>query len=128
MRKNVRTVVAETVKKEVKSYIRLALKYTLFVIAFVYLFVNIHVSQTISPLYDRFITEDIKAAADLTKKVHTLSDGDTIATMQGSIYGPQFATELNSDQTEIDQKINMYKTLLAYNPKARDVLYDLYLL
>lgn len=128
MKKDISAVVAEAVREEIFSFVRLGIKYIIFIVLFVFLILNIRLSETINPLYDQFITENINASADLTKKVRFLPEGKEIRAMQSEIYGNGFDILLAKDESVIQQKINTYENLLSNNPQARDVLYNLYLL
>ncbi len=128
MKKDISTVVAEAVREEMISYVKLGIKYIIFVVLFAYLIFNIQLSQSIHPLYGSFITEDINSAVELTKKTRYLPEAKEIRSIQSQVYGPEFDNIMASDETAIQQKIDVYQQALAQNPKSRDVLYNLYLL
>ncbi len=104
------------------------LKYLLIFFAFILLIVNFISSQTISPIYFRFVNNDKKAVINFLQKIKTFPEFQKILEMNKNIYGETIKNEVFKEENKKRVMINNLEQILTKNPKARDVLYSLYLL
>jgi len=95
---------------------------------FAFLFLNLVFSQLISPIYFRFINNDKNATINFLQKIKTFPEFQKILEMNKNIYGKTVEEETFRQENEKKLMINNLEQKLMINPKARDVLYSLYLL
>jgi tetratricopeptide (TPR) repeat protein len=93
-----------------------------------FLFLNLISSQFISPLYSQVVNGNKKATISFLEKIKTFSEFQKILEMNKNIYGNGIETEVFRQEDEKKLLINNLEQKLLINPKARDVLYSLYLL
>jgi tetratricopeptide (TPR) repeat protein len=93
-----------------------------------FLFFNSISSQVISPLYFQFVNKNRQAVVDYLIKIKPLSEFKKILGMNKNIYGKGIENDIFNEEAERKQTIKNLEQLLTKNPKARDVLYRLYLL
>lgn len=93
---------------------------------FLILIINLIYSQLISPLYLRFVNNDKKATISFLQKIKTLPEYSRILEMNSNIYGNSVKDEITKQENKKKEMINNLEQQLTINPKARDVLYDLY--
>ena len=95
---------------------------------FVFLFFNLIYSQLISPVYFGFVNNDKNAAVSLLGKIKAFPEFQNILEMNKNIYGKTVEEETFHQENDEKLMINNLEQKLRINPKARDVLYSLYLL
>ena len=95
---------------------------------FTILFLNLISSQFISPIYFRFVNNDKNATVSFLEKIKTFPEFQKILEMNNNIYGPTLQEEIFAQENKKKEMINNLEQQLTINPKARDVLYSLYLL
>jgi len=100
----------------------------IYLLLFFFLFLNVFFSQNISPLYYSFVTEDKKAAVEFLKSIKNTDYFSEELNKYKNIYGPNIESLVFAQDTQRKQKIINVEAALEKNQKARDVLYDLYLL
>lgn len=93
-----------------------------------FLFLNLISSQLVSPLYFQIVNGNKKATISLLEKIKTLPEFQKIMIMNKNIYGKEIAVEIFRQENEKKLLIKNLEQELLINPKARDVLYSLYLL
>jgi hypothetical protein len=94
----------------------------------VFLLLNIVFSQLISPLYVRLINNDEQAVTEYLKKIKTLPNFRSELLNYQTIFGKQLVNEVFKEEKERKTMETILEKQLELNPKARDVLYGLYLL
>jgi len=95
---------------------------------FILLIINLISSQVISPVYFRFINNDKSATISFLEKIKKIPEFKKILEMNKNIYGKTVEEETFRQENEKKLMINNLEQKLRINPKARDVLYSLYLL
>lgn len=104
------------------------LKFVLaFLISFLLIF-NIIFSQTISPIYFQMIDNNKKAIVSFLEKIKTFPEFQKILEMNKNIYGKTIENETFRQENEKKLMMNNLEQILTKNPKARDILYSLFLL
>lgn len=93
-----------------------------------FLLLNILSSQTVSPLYSGLVNEDKQATATYLQKIRLLPQFTQELPLYESKFGPEFKDLVYSDEHKRQAMIAQLEQMLNQNPKARDVLYGLYLL
>ncbi|MFN4212990.1 MAG: hypothetical protein ACK4FL_03475 [Microgenomates group bacterium] len=104
------------------------LKILFFIIIFSILFINLIYSQKIPPLYLRLINNDRQAAIEFLQKIKNLPQFPQEFEKYKKIYGERVEDEVFAKERERKQMIKNLEQMLEKNPKARDVLYSLFLL
>jgi len=94
----------------------------------VFLSLNIVFSQNIHPLYFGVINNDKASTVDFLKKIKALPEFKKELENNEESYGVVIAREVFREETDRQVEIKNLEQLLQKNPKARDVLYGLYLL
>jgi tetratricopeptide (TPR) repeat protein len=92
------------------------------------LIMNLINSQLISPIYFRFINNDKNVTISFLEKIKTFPEFQKILEMNKNIYGKTVEEETFRQENNKKLMINNLEQILIKNPKARDVLYSLYLL
>ena len=95
---------------------------------FILLIINLISSQTISPIYFQMINNNKKAVVSFLEKIKTFPEFQKILEMNKNIYGKTVEEETFRQENKKRLMINNLEQKLIKNPKARDVLYSLYLL
>ncbi|MDO8741834.1 MAG: hypothetical protein Q7J11_01680, partial [Candidatus Roizmanbacteria bacterium] len=93
-----------------------------------FLIINLIFSQTISPLYFQLVSNNKKATVSFLEKIKTLPEFQKILEMNKNIYGKTIEKETFRQENEKKLMINNLEQELIISPKARDILYSLYLL
>jgi hypothetical protein len=104
------------------------IRYTLLGLFILFLIINLISSQTISPLFFKFVNNDKQSTIAFLQKIKTLPEYSRILEMNNNIYGPTIKAEIFKQENAKKTLINNLEQQLTINPKARDVLYSLYLL
>ncbi len=104
------------------------LKLFFIIIIFSFLFANIFFSQLISPLFFRLVDNDKKAVIEFLEKIKTLPQFSQELEKYKKIYGKSIDEEVFAKERQRKQMVKKLEQILEKNPKARDVLYNLYLL
>ena len=104
------------------------LELSIFTIFFVFFIFNLISSQMISPLYFQLVSNNKKAIVNFLEKIKILPEFQKILEMNKNIYGKTVEEETFRQENEKKLMINNLEQKLMINPKARDVLYSLYLL
>ena len=99
-----------------------------FILIFAFLFLNFAFSQFISPIYFRFINNDKNATVSFLEKIKTFPEFQKILEMNKNIYGKTVEEETFRQENKKRLMINNLEQKLLINPKARDILYSLFLL
>jgi len=107
---------------------RLLAKSVFFAFLSLVLLSNIVVSQTTHPLYFQIINDDKKAVVEFLKKIKPIAEFPYFFEMSKKIYGEEIEKDVFAETWERKAMIIKLEQLLVKNPKARDVLYGLYLL
>ena len=102
------------------------LELSIFTVFFVFFIFNLISSQTISPLYFQFVSNNKQAAVNFLEKIKTFSEYQKILGMNNNIYGPTVKEEIFKQENKKKEMINNLEQQLIVNPKARDILYSLY--
>ena len=115
---------------KVKSTIKNSkvLKYLLAFFVFTLLILNLIGSQLISPLYFQFVNNNKQTTVSFLEKIKTFPEFQKILEMNKNIYGKTVEKETFRQENEKKLMINNLEQKLMINPKARDILYSLYLL
>jgi len=101
--------------------------YFLFVVLiFAFLFLNLVSSQTISPIFFKFVNNERTATVSFLQKIRDLPDYQKILRMHDNIYGKSIRSEIYIEESKKKALINNLEQQLSINPKARDILYSLY--
>lgn len=126
MKENIKdpTFVKTSVGKQ-KSNI---LKFLFVILIVTFLFLNLISSQLISPIYFGFANNDKNAAVNFLEKIKTFPEFQKVLEMNKNIYGKTVEEEIFAQENKKNLMINNLEQELKINPKARDVLYSLYLL
>jgi tetratricopeptide (TPR) repeat protein len=114
----------EQPKKSVRYTLRLILYYGLFM----FLMANILLSQYVSPLYFRFIMDDIPATAQYIKKMQNTPQFQALFSEQKKIFGNDLEEQVYMRNITQAQLKNKLEQVLKLNPKSRDALYELYVI
>ncbi len=93
-----------------------------------FLILNLIYSQTISPIYFQMINNNKKAVVSFLEKIKTFPEFQKILEMNKNIYGKTVGEETFRQENEKKLMINNLEQKLMINPKARDILYSLFLL
>ncbi len=101
---------------------------SLLIVGVIFLLLNILSSQTISPLYSGLVNENKQATAVYLQKIRLLPQFTQELSLYESKFDPEFRDLVYSDEHKRQAMILQLKQMLSQNPKARDVLYGLYLL
>ena len=99
-----------------------------FVVLYLFLIFNLVSSQAISPLYFQFVGNDKNSAIDLLEKIKKFPEFQKILEMNKNIYGITIEKEVYRQENDEISMINNLEQQLRINPKAKDILYRLYLL
>ena len=99
-----------------------------FVVLYLFLIFNLVSSQAISPLYFQFVGNDKNSAIDLLEKIKKFPEFQKILEMNKNIYGKTIEKEVYRQENDEISMINNLEQQLRINPKAKDILYRLYLL
>ena len=92
-----------------------------------FLFLNILASQEISSLYFQIVNNEKPAVVAFLKKIRRLPEFSFFFKTNKNIYGPLLEKQVFEDERKKEEKLVKLESLLQKNPKARDVLYELYL-
>lgn len=114
----------EQPKKSVRYTLCLILYYGLFM----FLVANILLSQYISPLYFRFIMDDIPATAQYIKKMQNTPQFHALFNEQKNVFGNELEEQVYMRNITQAQLKNKLEQVLKLNPKSRDALYELYVI
>lgn len=95
---------------------------------FIILFFNLIYSQIISPVYFQFVNNDRNATVGFLEKIKIFPEFRKILEMNKNIYGLGVEKEVFRQENEKKLLIDNLEQKLKINPKARDVLYSLFLL
>ena len=106
-------------KENIKNYI-------FFVFLLLFLFINLISSQTISPLYFGFISEDKKSMISFLLNIKNLSIFNKELDKSKIIFGNNIENDVFQPDIEKNNKIKVFEQLLQKNPQSRDILYALY--
>ena len=106
-------------KENIKNYI-------FFVFLLLFLFINLISSQTISPLYFGFISEDKKSMISFLQNIKNLSIFNKELDKSKIIFGNNIENDVFQPDIEKNNKIKVFEQLLQKNPQSRDILYALY--
>ena len=93
-----------------------------------FLIFNLVSSQAISPLYFQFVGNNKNSAIDLLEKIKKFPEFQKILEMNKNIYGKTIEKEVYRQENDEISMINNLEQQLRINPKAKDILYRLYLL
>lgn len=104
------------------------LKLSIFIVFFFFLIFNLISSQVISLLYFQLVSNNKKATVNFLEKIKTFPEFQKILEMNKNIYGKAIEKEVFRRENDKKLLINNLEQILIKNPKARDVLYSLYLL
>jgi len=104
------------------------LRFFIVVIILFFLTINIVFSQKISLTYFQIINDDKKAVINFLQKIKTFPEFQKILEMNKNIYGEAIKNEVFKEENKKRVLINNLEQKLRINPKARDILYSLYLL
>ena len=99
-----------------------------FVVLYLFLIFNLVSSQAISPLYFQFVGNNKNSAIDLLEKIKKFPEFQKILEMNKNIYGKTIEKEVYRQENDEISMINNLEQQLRINPKAKDILYRLYLL
>ena len=99
-----------------------------FVALCLFLIFNLVSSQAISPLYFQFVGNNKNSAIDLLEKIKKFPEFQKILEMNKNIYGITIEKEVYRQENDEISMINNLEQQLRINPKAKDILYRLYLL
>ena len=99
-----------------------------FVVLYLFLIFNLVSSQAISPLYFQFVGNNKNSAIDLLEKIKKFPEFQKILEMNKNIYGITIEKEVYRQENDEISMINNLEQQLRINPKAKDILYRLYLL
>ena len=103
-------------------------KILLFLCIFIYLIVNLVLSQLISPLYFSLVKNDRTAVVSFLSQIKNLPVFPEFFSLNKNIYGNSLEQEVFAKDLQRKEEIAELEYLLEKNAKARDVLYNLYLL
>jgi hypothetical protein len=95
---------------------------------FFFLLFNILFSQSVAPLYFQLINENKNAVLGFLKKIKPLPEFKSEWKKYEAVYGKTIRNDVFRQEIEQKQMIQKLEQMLAKNPKARDVLYSLFLL
>lgn len=93
-----------------------------------FLILNIISSQSISDLYFRLVDQRRQAAVDFLKALRSQPKFEQEMDRQKAFFGQNIESEVFQDEIKRQQRIRQLEYVLQRNPKARDVLYALYVL
>lgn len=99
-----------------------------FFFGFLFLFLNIVYSQLVSPIYSSLVAGEKQAAIQYLRRIKTLPQFQQELAVYKNIYNGEIEKDVFLDEQERKKSITRLELLLKQNPKARDVLYSLYLL
>lgn len=125
MKDNIKNQISKIKNTVQKSKI---LKLSIFIVFFFFLIFNLISSQVISPLYFQLVSNNKKATINFLEKIKTFPEFQKILEMNKNIYGKTVEEETFRQENKKRLMINNVEQILTKNPKARDVLYSLYLL
>ena len=95
---------------------------------FTFLFLNLTYSQLVSPTYFQLVKNDKTATINFLEKIKFFPEYQKILKMNNNIFGSTVKEEILKQENEKKEMINNLEQQLTINPKARDILYSLYLL
>ncbi len=108
--------------------IKYQISISIFTVLFFFLIFNLISNQVISPLYFQFVSNNKQATVNFLEKIKTFPEFLKILEMNKNIYGKTIEEEAFRQENDKNLMINNLEQKLKINPKARDVLYSLYLL
>jgi len=106
---------------------RFFLGFSIFFLIF-FIFLNIFASQKISPIYFQLINNNRKATVNFLKRIKTHPQFAFFLKTNKNIFNHYLENEVFSEQRKNEEKIAELESLLAKNPKSRDIIYKLYLI
>ncbi len=104
------------------------LKLGICIVLFFFLIFNLISSQVISPLYFQLVSNNKKAVISFLEKIKTFPEFQKILEMNKNIYGKTIEEETFRQENDKNLMMNNLEQKLMINPKARDILYSLFLL
>ncbi|MEK7597070.1 MAG: hypothetical protein AAB441_00305 [Patescibacteria group bacterium] len=99
-----------------------------YILLFAFLFLNLIYSQYISTIYFQFINNDKNSTISFLQKIKNLPEYQNILEINNNIYGQTVKEVIFKRENRKKEMINNLEQQLTINPKARDVLYGIYLL
>jgi len=98
-----------------------------FVILLVYLTANIYSSLSISPLLAPFSRGEFDGVVGFLRSIRTLPEFDKEYAKFKTHFGQRLYTHVYEEDVAEKERVQKFERILAKNPYARDVLYQLYL-
>jgi len=93
---------------------------------FAFLFLNLVYSQTISPLYFKFINEDQKSVVSFLQKIKNLAIFNKELNKSKNLFGKDIENDVFQPDFERNIKIKEFEQVLQKNPQSKDILYGLF--
>ncbi len=118
----------KTVKKNKNQKGRFLLSMLATLVLGVILSFNVYYSQAISPLYFQLIDDNKEAAINFLKRIKNIPEFKTEFIKYTDLYGSKIKERVFEDEKKRRETIKQLEQVLEKNPKARDILYGLYLL
>jgi len=94
-------------------------------IFFIVLLYNIVLSQTISPLYSKFVQDEKNSVGFVLKSILSTPEFNGLYISYKNKYGQKIENEVFAEKRNDTLYINNLEELLKKNPNARDVNYNL---
>jgi len=102
--------------------------YCFLIIGSVFVLLNIIVSQNINTNYFGIINNDENSHINFLISIRSLPEFNTYYSLAKKIYGTKVDEGVFQEQIKTKKEIAKLQSLLAINPKQKNLLYDLYLL
>lgn len=96
------------------------------ILIFAFLFFNLIYSQTISPLYFKFINGDKKSVVSFLQDIKNLTIFNKELNKSKNLFGKGIENDVFRQDIERDNKIKEFEQVLLKNPQSRDILYSLF--
>lgn len=102
--------------------------YCFLIIGSIFILINIIASQSIDVNYFGINNNNEKSYANFLINIRNLPEFNTFYPLAKKIYGVKIDEEVFQEQIKTKKEIVKLQSLLAINPKQKNLLYNLYLL
>ncbi len=121
MKKNLKKVIDQTVKKALLDYVRYTAAFVLIFFLLLYLVLNIYAPQQFPPLYFSLVDSNETAMVTYLQKIYKTPLFTQFFFLDQDANG-RLLQEIRRDEVARENRITAYQQALLLNPQDRDIL------